>query len=192
MRALRSRGSERLVLSTSVTARHDGSEISANSERRDPTTSRPASRARAPDANRPLRHFDGHPNDLGRGAGAGNQPIAQLLDPQAAMRNGSLAQALSAGIDQANLMALARPVDAHKPFNLFRHAQALLSHHTPPGRRNERESLYSRSTRNLPRDFRRGRPAGARARPGCSNPGNSRAPPGRPARPGQSTMPTSR
>ena len=69
---------------------------------------------------RALRHFDGHPNDLGRGAGAGNQPIAQLLDPQAAMRNGSLAQALSAGIDQANLMALARPVDAHKPFNLFR------------------------------------------------------------------------
>jgi len=28
------------------------------------------------------------------------------------------------GIDQANLMALARPVDAHKPFNLFHHAQA--------------------------------------------------------------------
>src|SRR5258708_26204662 len=62
--------------------------------------------------------------------------IAQLLDPQAAMRNGSLAQALSAGIDQTNLMALARPVDAYKPFNLFRHAQALLSHHTsgPPQR----------------------------------------------------------
>src|SRR5882672_12955063 len=39
------------------------------------------------------------------------------------MRNGSLAQTLSAGIDQANLMALARPVDADKPFNLFRHAR---------------------------------------------------------------------
>src|SRR5438132_6883495 len=61
---------------------------------------------------RALRHFDGHPNGLGRGAGAGNQPIAQLLEPRAAMRNGSLAQALSAAIDQANLMALARPVDA--------------------------------------------------------------------------------
>ena len=47
---------------------------------------------------RALRHFDGHPNDPGRGAGAGNQPIAQLLDPRAAMRNGSLAQTLSAGI----------------------------------------------------------------------------------------------
>src|SRR6202035_4137581 len=72
-----------------------------------------------------LRHFDGHPNDLGRGAGAGDQPIAQLLDPRAAMRNSSLAQALSARIDQANLMTLARPIDAHKPFNLFRHAPTL-------------------------------------------------------------------
>jgi len=45
--------------------------------------------------------FDCHPNYLGRGAGAGNQPIAQLLDPRAAMRNGSLAQSLSAGVDQA-------------------------------------------------------------------------------------------
>src|SRR5260221_14305930 len=62
-------------------------------------------------------------------------------------------------------MALARPVDAHKPFNLFRHGQALLSHHTPPGRRNERQSLYWRSRRNLPRDFRRGRPAGVQVRP---------------------------
>src|SRR5206468_1346007 len=69
---------------------------------------------------RALGHFDGHPNDRGRGAGAGNQPIAQLLDPRAAMRNGSLAQAFSAGIDQANLVALARPVDADKPCNLFR------------------------------------------------------------------------
>src|SRR6476659_8739831 len=53
------------------------------------------------------------------------------------MRNGSLAQALSAGVDQANLMALARPVDAHKPFTLFRHAQALLSHpsHSGPPQR---------------------------------------------------------
>ena len=108
------------------------------------------------------------PDDLGCGAGAGNQPIAQLLDSRAAMRNGSLAQALSAGIDQANLMALARPVDAHKPFNLFRHAQTLLSHHTPPGRRNERQSLYWRSRRNLPRDFRRGRPAGVQVRSRCS------------------------
>src|SRR5438132_2351122 len=41
------------------------------------------------------------------------------------MRNRSLAQALSAGIDQANLMALACPVDAHKPFNFFRHLQDL-------------------------------------------------------------------
>src|SRR5438552_276716 len=51
---------------------------------------------------RALGHFDGHPNDLGCGAGAGNQPIAQLLDPRAAMRNGSLAQTPPAGINQAN------------------------------------------------------------------------------------------
>src|SRR6266853_6369215 len=138
-----------------------------------------------------LRHFDGHANDLGRRAGAGNQPIAQLLDPRAAMRKGSLAQALSAGIDQANLMALARPVDAHKPFNLFRHAQALLSHPSHPGRRNERQSLYWRSKRNLPRDFRRGRPAGALVLSRCSKHRDSWATPGRPARSGQSTMPTS-
>ena len=84
------------------------------------------------------------------------------------MRNGSFRHALSVGIDQTNLMALARPVDAHKPFNLFRHAQALLSHHSHPGRRNERQSLYWRSKRNLPRDFRRGRPAGAQVPFRCS------------------------
>src|SRR6202048_3134504 len=53
---------------------------------------------------RAVGHFDGHPNDLRRGAGAGNQPIAQLLDPQTAMRNGSLAQALSAGLGHAKPM----------------------------------------------------------------------------------------
>jgi hypothetical protein len=46
-----------------------------------------------------------------------------------------------------------------RTFNLFRHAQALLSHHSHPGRRNERQSLYWRSKRNLPRDLRRGRAA---------------------------------
>jgi hypothetical protein len=99
------------------------------------------------------------------------------------MRNGSFRHALSVGIDQTNLMALARPVDAHKPFNLFRHAQALLSHHSHPGRRNERQSLYWRSKRNLPRDFRRGRPAGAQVLSRCSKHWDSQATPGRPARP---------
>jgi hypothetical protein len=72
------------------------------------------------------------------------------------------------GIDQANLMALARPVDADKPFNPFRHALALLSDRSHPGRRNERQSLYWRSKRNLPRDFRRSRPAGAQVLFRCS------------------------
>ena len=57
--------------------------------------------------------------------------------------------------------------------------------------RGERQSLYWRSRRNLPRDFRRGRPAGAQVRSRCSKHGDSRATPGRPARSGQSTMPTS-
>src|SRR5258708_10789790 len=88
--------------------------------------------------------------------------IAQLLDPQAAMRNGSLAQALSAGIDQTNLMALARPVDAYKPFNLFRHAQALLSHHTsgPP----ERASIPVLALEAQP-------PTGLPSRPTCRGAG---------------------
>jgi hypothetical protein len=45
---------------------------------------------------------------------------------------------------------------------------ALLSHHSHPGRRNERQSLYGRSKRNLPRDFRRGRPAEAQVPFRCS------------------------
>jgi hypothetical protein len=39
--------------------------------------------------------------------------------------------------------------DAHKPFNGFCHAEALLSPHSHPGRRNERQTLYWRSKRNL-------------------------------------------
>jgi hypothetical protein len=42
------------------------------------------------------------------------------------MRNGSFSQALVTGIDQTNLMALASPVDAHKPLNFLRHILALL------------------------------------------------------------------
>ncbi len=88
-------------------------------------------------------------------------------------------------------MGLARPVDACKPFNLCCHAQALLSPHSHPGRRNERQSLYWRLKRNLPRDFRRGRPAGAQVPLQVLKTQDSRATPGRPARFGQSTMPTS-
>jgi hypothetical protein len=51
------------------------------------------------------------------------------------MRNGSLPQALSMGIDQANRVALARPIDAHKPFNLFRQYEnvrlAMIPHRYP-------------------------------------------------------------
>src|SRR5207245_3519594 len=63
----------------------------------DPIDAKPAFQQGFDD--RALGHFDGHPNDRGRGPGAGNQPIAQLLDPCAAMRNGSFPQTLSMGID---------------------------------------------------------------------------------------------
>jgi hypothetical protein len=107
------------------------------------------------------------------------------------MRNGSFPHTLSMGIDQTNLVALARPIDAHKPFNLFRHVQALSCITDVRASRNERQSLYWRSKRNLPRDFRRGRLAGVQVRSRCSKHGDSWATPGRPARSGQSTMPTS-
>src|ERR1700730_7598825 len=139
---------------------------------------------------RTVRHFDGHPNDLGRGAGAGNQPSAQLLDPRAAMRNGSLAQAFSAGIDQANLVALARPVRAPKPCTLFRHARPS-SRITPSGPP-QRASIPVLALEAQP-------PTGLPSRPTCRGAGplqvlktqDSRATPGRPARFGQSTIPTS-
>src|SRR5215475_3356618 len=60
-------------------------------------------------------------------------------------------------------MALARPVDAHKPFNLFRHAQALLSHqHTsgPP----QRASIPVRALEAQP-------PTGLPSRPTCRGAG---------------------
>src|SRR5215472_10381374 len=60
-------------------------------------------------------------------------------------------------------MALAHPVDAHKPFNLFRHAQALLSHqHTsgPP----QRASIPVRALEAQP-------PTGLPSRPTCRGAG---------------------
>jgi hypothetical protein len=66
-------------------------------------------------------------------------------------------------------MTLAR--HAHKPFNLFRHAQALPSHHSHPGCRNERQSLYWRSKRNLPRTSVAADLPGRRSPPGAQNTG---------------------
>jgi hypothetical protein len=75
------------------------------------------------------------PNDLGRGADAGNQPIAQLLDPRAAMRNGpSTLREHRPG----------KPGGSGSPSRCPQTIQSLppcsgpLSHHSHPGRRNER------------------------------------------------------
>ena len=71
------------------------------------------------------------------------------------------------GIGQANLMALARPVDADKPCNLFHHARPS-SRITPSGPPRRASTLYWRLKRNLPQDFRRGRPAEAQVPSRCS------------------------
>src|ERR1700736_3365350 len=124
-------------------------------------------------------------------------PIEKILADRAAVANRSAEPAPGIGtettivIDRAGARSRRCPVERVATFNLFRHARALLSHPSHPGRRDERQSLYWRSKRNLPRDFRRGRPAGVQVRSRCSKHGDSRATPGRPARSGQSTMPTS-
>jgi hypothetical protein len=64
---------------------------------------------------------------LPSGVGKNTPRDVRLLDLRVPYRAQALV--IAAGIpDQANLMALARPVDADKPFNLFRHASALSRH----------------------------------------------------------------
>src|SRR6476646_834045 len=106
------------------------------------------------------------------------------------MRNRSLAQALSSGIDQANLMALARPVDPQTIQSLLPRSGPPLASLTsgPP----QRASIPVLALEAQP-------PTGLPSRPTCRGAGplqvlktqDSRATPGRPARFGKCTMPTS-
>ncbi len=132
---------------------------------------------------RAVRHFDRHRDRPWFGSGHRRQPGAELRQPGAVMVKRSLTNNLAAGIDQAGLMRLARPVDAGKPLNPFRHDHTLLAQ---PDRRDDRQSLYRRSKRNLPQDFRRGQPAGVQVRPRCSSHGLGSATPGGSARSDQS------
>jgi len=100
------------------------------------------------------------------------------------VRNAAFSHALSAGIDQANLVRLARPVDAHEPLDLFCHDQFLAS--CIRTNRDDRQSLYWRSKRNLPQDFRRGQPAGVQVLSRCSRHREGRATPDR--RPGPASL----
>ena len=133
---------------------------------------------------RAIRHLDRDGNGLGPGSGAGNQPIAQLPKRCTTVCNAAFSHALSAGVDQANLMGLARPVDARKPLDLFGHDQILCS--CIRTNRDDRQSLYWRSKRNLLPDFRRGQPAGVQVLPRWSSHRVGRATPDRSARSGQS------
>jgi hypothetical protein len=132
---------------------------------------------------RAVWHLDRHGNGLGPGSGAGDQPVAQLTKRRTAVRNGAFSHALSAGIDQTNLMVLARPVDAHKPLDFCCHDQTSSRIRTD---RDDRQSLYWRSKRNLLPDFRRGRPAGVQVLARCSKHRENWATPGGPARSDQS------
>ena len=133
---------------------------------------------------RAVRHLDCHCDRLRSGCRAGQQPVTQLGDPRTTVRHGAFHQTLSMGIDQANLMALACPVDTHKPSELFRHDHPPFWSH--PDHRDERRSLYWRSKRNLPQDFRRGQPAGVQVLPRWSSHRVGWATPDRSARSGQS------
>ena len=80
-------------------------------------------------------------------------------------------------------MVLARPVDAHKPLDFCCHDHTSSRIRTD---RDDRQSLYWRSKRNLLPDFRRGRPAGVRVLARCSKHRENWAALGGPARPNQS------
>ena len=133
---------------------------------------------------RAVRCLDRHRDRLGLGSGADNQPVAQLADPRTRVRDGALLATLSLGIDQANLMALACPVDADKPLDLVCHVRTLSW--SQPDHRDDRQSLYWRSKRNLPPDFRRGHPAGVQVLSRWSSPRVGSATPGR--RPGPASL----
>ena len=54
-------------------------------------------------------------------AACGDEPIAHLRQPLAAMLEGAFAKALAAGIGKPDIMLLGRPVDARKPTLGFVH-----------------------------------------------------------------------
>ena len=92
-----------------------------------------------------------------------------------------LPQKGSDGRDEADLMGLARPVDAAEKSNVGIHDATSRIY---SGHRDADQSLYWRSRRNSPLDLHRGQPAGARAPPGTHGTGGKRSlPAGRPVQP---------
>ena len=98
--------------------------------------------------NRAVWHLNGHGDHRRLGSRRYQQPDTHLGKPGPAVGKSSLADNFAARIDQADLVSLARPVDADEPSRIVRHhfASRLL-----PGHRDVRHSLYWRSQRNSPR-----------------------------------------
>ena len=127
-----------------------------------------------------VRHLDRH-GDRGRlFAARRHQPVAHLGEARSPVREGSLADNLSIGRDEADLMGLARPVDAAEKSNIGTHDATSRIY---SGHRDADQSLYWRSRRNSPLDLHRGQPAGARVPPRYSWHRGQKVAPGRPTRP---------
>jgi hypothetical protein len=99
----------------------------------------------------------------------------------------SLADDFAARIDQADLVSLARQVDADEPSRIVRHHFASRSQ---PGHRDARHSLYWRSGRDSPPDLHRSQPAGARVPHRCLKHRGQWVAPDRLARSSQSIIQT--
>ena len=84
--------------------------------------------------------------------------VAHLVEACSPVREGSLADNFAISCDEADLMGLARPVDADEKSNIGTHDA---TSRTCAGHRDADQSLYWRSWRNSPLDLHRGQPAGA-------------------------------
>src|SRR5271166_322171 len=127
-----------------------------------------------------MRRLDRHGDHRRLGAARRHQPVAHLGEACSAVREGSLADNLSIGRDEADLMGLARPVDAAEKSNIGTHDATSRIY---SGHRDADQSLYWRSRRNSPLDLHRGQPAGARVPPRYSWHRGQKVAPGRPTRP---------
>src|SRR5208337_1545222 len=127
-----------------------------------------------------VRRLDRH-GDRGRlFAARRHQPVAHLGEACSPVREGSLADNLSIGRDEADLMGLARPVEP--PKNRTSVLMTLPPEFTRATAMPD-QSLYRRSRRNSPLDLHRGQPAGARVPPRYSWHRGQKVAPGRPTRP---------
>ena len=103
--------------------------------------------------NRTMRHLD-RDSDLGRlFAARRHQPVAHLRQACSAVCEGSLADNFAISCDEADLMGLARPVDADVKSNIGTHDA---TSRKCSGHRDADQSLYWRSWRNSPLDLHRG------------------------------------